>query len=173
MPGNLIVYRRSKIEGAGGAHQGQRCSALHIGAWLPVQSQYLSVQGRCDTLPCFLGVYWITQSLVMVIQQILINRHYDKIPMEKLIEQNRAKMNKKRARKVLPPLSDKATVNTKKLDVENKKKQDAQDRRNAKIQESTDYYNKQSAGSGSLASKANMVRDYNQKHNINTTRKKK
>ena len=127
----------------------------------------------CYTLPCFLGVYWITQSLVMIVQQILINRHYDKIPVEQLIAQNREKMNKKRAKKGLPPLSDKATVNTKKLDAENKKKMDARERRDAKIKESTEYYNNQTGGSGSLAAKANMVRDYNQKHNVNTTRKKK
>ena len=123
----------------------------------------------CISLPAFLGLYWVVQSVVMIIQQYFINRYYNKIPIEDLIKANIEKTNKKRAKKGLPPLSEKATMSTKKLNSADQKTDaelaEAKERRAAGIRQSTDYYNKKAGNSsGSLAAKANMVRDYNEKH---------
>ena len=123
----------------------------------------------CISLPAFLGLYWVVQSLVMIAQQYFINRHFDKIPIEDLIKANIEKTNKKRAKKGLPPLNEKAMMNTKKLNGAPEKTveevADAKEKRDAGIRQSTDYYNKRAgSSSGSLAAKANMVRDYNEKH---------
>ena len=122
----------------------------------------------CISLPAFLGFYWVIQSLVMIIQQYFINRYYDKIPMEELVKANIEKTNKKRAKKGLPPINANATVNTKKLNTPVKSAEEAAtdaERRAEGIRQSTDYYNKKAgSSSGSLASKANMVRDYNERH---------
>ena len=120
----------------------------------------------CISLPAFLGVYWIMQSLVMVIQQLIVNKHMSRYSVEDLIKQNIEKKNKKRAKKGLPPLNDKATINAKKIQQANAASAKAnlnKDERDAKIKESTQYYQNKSGG-GSLASKANMVREYNEKH---------
>ena len=131
---------------------------------MPVMSLFF-----CISLPAFLGFYWVIQSLVMIIQQYFINRYYEKIPMEDLIKANIEKTNKKRAKKGLPPISQNATVNTKKLNTPVKTAEEAAteaEKRAEGIRQSTDYYNKRAGGSsGSLASKANMVRDYNERHN--------
>ena len=124
----------------------------------------------CITLPAFLGFYWVIQSVVMIAQQFFINRHYDKIPVDELVKANIEKTNKKRAKKGLPPINQNATVNTKKLNTPVVKSAEEAamdaDRRAEGIRQSTDYYNKRAgSNSGSLAAKANMVRDYNERHN--------
>ena len=53
----------------------------------------------CFTMPTGLGLYWIASAVVRTIQQIVINRHLAKVPMEKLIEQNMEKAAKKREKK--------------------------------------------------------------------------
>ena len=118
----------------------------------------------CFTLPCFLGVYWVVQSLVMVVQQLIINKKFEKISVEEIIKENIAKTNKKRAKKGLPPISEKAAVNTKNIANEKKTKTEQDlEKRDEQIKDSTNYYNSRSAAPGSLAAKANMVRDYNER----------
>ena len=53
----------------------------------------------CITLPIGIGIYWITGSVFRIIQQMIMNRHMDKLDVEDLINENVAKAEKKRARK--------------------------------------------------------------------------
>ncbi len=121
----------------------------------------------CISLPAFLGLYWITQSVVMILQQLIVNKHLERYTVEDIIKQNIEKKNKKRAKKGLPPLNDKATINARKIQQQQQNanaKTVSKEERDAKIQESTEYYRSKSGGSGSLTAKANMVREYNEKH---------
>ena len=118
----------------------------------------------CISLPAFLGVYWIMQSVVMVLQQLIVNKHLSKVSIEDIIKQNIEKQNKKRAKKGLPPLNEKANVNARKIAPNGAGRNLDREKRDAKIQESTEYYRNKSVGSGSLAAKANMVKEYNEKH---------
>ena len=113
------------------------------------------------SLPAFLGIYWVVQSLVMVIQQYIINKKMDKIPVEDIIKENVAKQNKKREKKGLPPLSDKANINTRKVGEEPAQDNSA---REEQIKASTEYYNSKAASSGSLFAKANMVKEFNERN---------
>ncbi|MDK2807647.1 MAG: YidC/Oxa1 family rane protein insertase [Clostridiales bacterium] len=53
----------------------------------------------CLTLPVGLGIYWIAGALFRIIQQLVIDRHLDKMDVDALIEANREKQKKKRERK--------------------------------------------------------------------------
>ena len=128
----------------------------------------------CFTFPAFIGVYWITMSVVMIIQQVFINQWLKGLDVEEMIRKNVEKKNAKRAKKGLPPISERAMMATRKInnEVTRQAEQRAsqsekidQAMRDAKIKESTDYYNGKSAKPGSLAAKANMVKEYNEKHN--------
>jgi YidC/Oxa1 family membrane protein insertase len=57
----------------------------------------------CLSFPVGLGIYWISSAVVRSIQQIVINRHLNKIDMNDLINENLKKMEKKRAKAGLPP----------------------------------------------------------------------
>lgn len=129
---------------------------------MPLMSVFI-----CFSLPSFLGLYWVVQSVVMLLQQLAINKYMEKISVEDLIKQNIEKQNKKRAKKGLPPLSERANINTKKIaqpqSKEDRDKQIAE--RDAKIKSSTEYYNKKAADPNSLAARANMVRDFDERSN--------
>lgn len=121
----------------------------------------------CFSLPIGMGLYWIIGAVVRSIIQIIVNKHLDKIDIDEMIKQNVEKNNEKRRKAGLPPqqISSNALINTK--NVELKKEKTAEDK--AKIEQdmkdSTDYYNKNTEKPGSLASKAAMVKAYNEKNN--------
>ena len=122
----------------------------------------------CVSMPSGLGLYWIMGSVVQCIQQIFINKYMDKVDVEKLIAKNMDKVNKKRAKKGLPPKKvDPAAVTNYEEAVQRKEDEVARRGERAKeIKESTEYYN-QNAKPGSLAAKANMVKMYNEKNSKN------
>ena len=126
----------------------------------------------CFTLPAGMGLYWIAGSVVRSIQQIVINRHIDKIDIDELIKKNVDKRNKKLEKAGIDPktLNRNATlstknVNTNKYSMASKAQvKSSQSERDEAMKKSTEYYNS-NAKPGSLAAKANMVRQYNEKNN--------
>lgn len=117
------------------------------------------------SFPAFLGWYWFVQSLVTLVQQIIINKHLSKIPIEDMIKANLEKANEKRARRGLPPISEKANMSTRRMGgVVNNKEDMSQEEKEARLKEATEYYQSKAAAPGSLAAKANMVRDYNERN---------
>ena len=116
----------------------------------------------CITLPAAIGIYWATSSIIQIIQQGAIDFYYDHTDMDKIIEKQRKKVAKKKAkRKGKPTLQERmmgmdqtqgqstsgahnsnskvksaANINTKNVDL-------AQTRKNG----------------GSIASKANIVKE--------------
>lgn len=121
------------------------------------------------TLPIGMGLYWIAGSVFRCIQQLIINKYMDSIDMDQLIKSNVEKANKKREKKGLPPqkMSSLAKVNTRNIeDTKKDIKKDTSENKDEDIKKNTEYYNENSnAKKGSLASKANMVRQYNEKKN--------
>ena len=124
----------------------------------------------CFTLPSGIGIYWIAQSVFMIIQQWIINRHLSNIDIDEMVKKNMEKANAKRAKKGLPPqkITQSATVNLKQMQADEAKKEkeleEKKARTAAQVKESTEYYNKDPKP-GSLAAKAAMVKKYNEKHN--------
>ena len=121
----------------------------------------------CFSLPSAIGIYWVVQGAFQLVQQLIVNAHMNKIDVDDLIRRNVEKMNKKRARKGLPPanVSEKASVNLKALqareDAESKAKEDKISRNKKQMEASEAFYNSDPKP-GSLASKAGMVAKYNE-----------
>ncbi len=61
--------------------------------YMPLMSAFISF-----TVPAGLGLYWAMGSLVMWVQQILINKHLEHMDVEKFIAQNKAKAEKRAAK---------------------------------------------------------------------------
>ena len=102
----------------------------------------------CFSMPVGLGLYWITSAVVRTIQQVLINKALDKKSIDELVKANVEKAAKKNAKKDAVDsrtVAAMAQTNTKRKTTSNN---------------NVDSY-KQNAKPGSLASKANMVSDYN------------
>lgn len=117
----------------------------------------------CFTMPCSMGLYWVAGGAFRCVQQFFINKHFDKVDVDDLIQKNLEKVNKKRAKQGLPPKSLTAAAKTNTRQVESKEV--SKEERQEQIKKSTSYYNSASGNSGSLRSKANMVKQYNERNN--------
>lgn len=128
----------------------------------------------CLTLPAGMGLYWVIGAVVRSIQQVAINKHIDKMDIDAEIAKNIEKYNEKLRKQGIDPakLNAAARTNTKNINTKasyknntsvNKPARTAEEKA-AAIKESTEYYNK-NAKPGSLAAKANMVKQYNEKNN--------
>lgn len=122
----------------------------------------------CFTFASGIGLYWVAQSVFTIIQQVGINSYLNKISIDDLVQKNIEKTNKKRAKKGLPPAKvGNVDDMLKKMEEKEMKAENAQMAKIAKtkaiVEESNKYYN-DNAKPGSLASKANMVSKYNEKH---------
>ena len=143
---------------SGGAADTMAATMKSMNVMMPIMSAVF-----CFTLPVGMGIYWIIGAVVRSIQQLVVNKHIDKMDLDDIVKKNIEKANKKRAKKGLPPqkITNTAKLNTKTIDRPQPSKED----RAEKIQNATDYYkNTTKAKPGSLASKAQMVQQYNEKH---------
>lgn len=128
----------------------------------------------CFTLPSGMGLYWIVGAVVRCIQQVLINKHIDKMDIDEVIKKNEEKQKAKLAKAGIDSntVNRNATLNTKNVGTSSKSaiaskanlNKNAQDNEE-QVKKSTEYYNKNTEKPGSLASKANMVKQYNEKNN--------
>lgn len=116
----------------------------------------------CFSLPVGMGIYWVAGAVIRCIQQVIINKHLDKLDFDEIVEKNKekakAKMQKKK--EYVNQLSSKATVNTKNIGVNSNVSQ--KDKEEALKKAATSRSN---AKPGSLAEKANLVKQYNERNN--------
>ena len=119
----------------------------------------------CFTLPAGMGLYWIASALVRSVQQVILNKHFDKIDLDELIKKNLEKLNEKRAKQGLPParLNEKAIREAQVKPVDAEKLAAKRAATQESIKKATAYYN-DNAKPGSLASKANMVKKFEEKN---------
>ena len=117
----------------------------------------------CFSMPTGLGIYWAFSAIVRIVQQVLINKHLDKVPMDEEIKKNMEKAAKKlenkKAREA-EALKAMATTNTKHSGSKLSEKE-REDKLEAARKKSS------GASAGSLASKANMVNRYNESNKKN------
>ena len=130
----------------------------------------------CYSFAAGMGLYWIAGNVVRTIQQVIINKHIDKLDFDQIISQNKEKSAKKLEKMKLQQerMNAYAQMNTKNIQsqqpkksmqnkasvgsyVSEKEKNDAME--NAKSSETTTK-----TGSGSMFAKAGMVKQYNEKN---------
>ena len=119
------------------------------------------------TLPIGMGIYWISGSVIRSVQQIFINKHIDKMDIDEIIAKNTEKLEKKIEKQsgvTGAALNSAARMSTKTITEKSHTSTMSDAKREEAIKKSTEYYNK-GFKPGSLASKANMVRQYNEKNN--------
>jgi YidC/Oxa1 family membrane protein insertase len=121
----------------------------------------------CYTLPAGMGLYWIAGAVIRSIQQIFINRHIDKMDFAEVIKKNEAKAKKKMEKAGVNQqrLAKYADINTKTVSSRASERSNiSEDQKQKAIDKATAYYSK-GTKEGSIASKANMVKKYNEKSN--------
>lgn len=118
----------------------------------------------CFTLPAGMGIYWIAGAVIRSIQQVVINKHIDKMDFDSIIEKNKDKAAKKMEKNKIKTekMQQYANISTRNINV-NKYSNISDEEREAALKKANEYYSK-SAKPGSMAAKANMVREYNEKN---------
>ena len=119
------------------------------------------------TLPAGMGIYWIAGAVVRSVQQILINKHIDKMDFNAIIEKNKEKAAKKMEKKGLTnsKLKEYASVTQKAEITDNQKYSAMVSSDKEKVVKDAEEYYSANAKEGGIASKANMVKQYNEKNN--------
>ena len=126
---------------------------------MPLMSVYF-----CFTFASGIGIYWVAQSVVSAIQQYFINKKMEKLDINTLIKINIEKTNKKRAKKGLPPINEKAAEENYRKMQQQMEKMEAKrsvavEKTNSAVNASNEYYN-----TSSIADRARMVQQYNERH---------
>ena len=121
----------------------------------------------CFTVPVGLGIYWIAGAVVRCIQQFFLNKHFDKLDLDEIIKKNQEKAKKKREKMGIAEnqIREAARVNTKKI--ENTAKQSTVTSEQKELELEKAKAAKANAKAGSMAAKANMVKDFNERNNKN------
>lgn len=124
---------------------------------MPLMSLFI-----CFTVPVGLGIYWICSALVRGIQQFFVNRHIENLDLEAVMAKNEEKAKKKREKMGLSEDYIKKAAQIKTKSIDNKANVSVSAGTEEKLAKATEY--KANAKSGSLASKANMVKEFNERN---------
>lgn len=118
----------------------------------------------CFTFPFGIGIYWIIGSLVRTVQQLIINRHLNHMDMDAFIQKNKEKREKKMAKRgiISQNISQQARMNVRNIE-EPKRKTMAEKSESVKAV-SGYQYTVPKTKPGSLASKANMVAQFDEEN---------
>ena len=115
------------------------------------------------TVPLGLTVYWIIGAVVRTVQQVLLNKHFEKIDLNEIIEKNKEKAALKAEKRGIKRA---AIYNAANISTRNTLSSHASTDTKIKEEELEKAFQlRKTAKKGSLASMANMVEEYNNRNN--------
>ena len=147
-----LTILQMPTNGAGNDQMTQQMRTMNL--MMPLMSFFITF-----TVPAGLGLYWLTGGFIRAGQQFLLNRHFDKIDLDDIIEKNKEKAQQKKEKRGIrrEQLMQTATMNTRKSLSERA----ALGSDNEEVLEKAAEY-RNNAKPGSLAAKANLVREFNE-----------
>ena len=156
----LSVQLSTKLNSVGNTADNPMAGSMKImNFMMPLMSVYM-----CYILSSGLGIYWVAGSLVMMLQQIFINLHLKKIDVNDIIEKNKEKAAQKaEKRKAKEGINRDKILEASKVNAKNVSQSSGMSaaEKEEKIRKAREAMSKKE---GSLASKANMVNDYNKRN---------
>lgn len=157
---NLKLMPQAATQNGNNDNNAMASSMKTMNTVMPLMSAFF-----CFTVPVGLGIYWIASSVVRSIQQLLINRHLNKMNIDDLVNENMKKMEAKRAKEGLPPqkITNQAHQSARNINKIEKGMSGTDEANRAKKVEEA-YKNASHAKAGSITAKANLVRDYEERN---------
>ncbi len=113
----------------------------------------------CFTLPCGMGIYWISGSIIRSIQQVIINKYIDKMDLDAIIEKNKKKYEEKQKKQGLSRGNEIKKLSSK----NNSSSKLSEKEREEKIEKAKKFYSEHSKA-GSISEKIKMVDEYNKQN---------
>ena len=120
----------------------------------------------CFIFPVGIGIYWVIGAVIRCIQQLVINRKMEQMDMEELVRHNQEKMKKKMEKRGVSAqqINQQARMNARNIQAPDKTSGLSQEEKAAQRKKATEYYNNANVKPGSLAAKANMVKQFDEKN---------
>ena len=121
----------------------------------------------CFSFPVGIGIYWVIGAVIRSIQQVVLNKKMDTMDMEEYIRKNQEKMKKKMEKRGYNPqqINQQARMNVKNIQQPQQQKPGLTAEEKAeRMKKSTEYYKNTEYKPGSLAAKANMVKQFDEKN---------
>ncbi len=116
-------------------------------------------------LPVGVGIYWIAGSVIRSFQQFLLNKHFDKMDLEKVIKENQAKAAAKNKKKIEKKgVAGEQIANAAKVSTRNIQYKSMADKAASVSHKDIKQDTGKKYKEGSMASKANLVKDFNNKN---------
>lgn len=157
---NLKLMPQAATQNGNDDNNAMASSMKTMNTVMPLMSAFF-----CFTFPVGLGIFWIASAVVRSIQQLLINRHLNKMNIDDLVNENMRKMEAKRAKEGLPPqkITNQAHQSAKNINKVEKGMSGTDEANRAKKVEEA-YKNASHAKAGSITAKANLVRDFEERN---------
>ena len=136
-------------------------SMKSMNTFMPIMSAVF-----CFSFPVGIGIYWVIGAVIRCIQQLVINRKMEQMDMEDLIRRNQEKMKKKMEKRGVSAqqINQQARMNARNIQAPDKTSGLSQEEKAAQRKKATEYYNNANVKPGSLAAKANMVKQFDEKN---------
>ena len=135
--------------------------SMNMNTFMPIMSAVF-----CFTFPVGIGIYWVIGAVIRCIQQLVINRKMEQMDMEDLVRRNQEKMKKKMEKRGVSAqqINQQARMNARNIQAPDKTSGLSQEEKAAQRKKATEYYNNANVKPGSLAAKANMVKQFDEKN---------
>ena len=136
-------------------------SMKSMNTFMPIMSAVF-----CFTFPVGIGIYWVVGAVIRSIQQLVINRKMEQIDMEELVRHNQEKKKKQMEKRGVSAqqINQQARMNARNIQTSVKSSGLSQEEKEAQRKKATEYYNNANVKPGSLAAKANMVKQFDEKN---------
>ena len=159
-----LMPQPARNDNADDAASSMASSMKMMNTTMPIISAWL-----CFSLPSGMGLYWIAGSVIRSIQQIVINKQFDKMDFDEIIRKNADKSAKKmeKMKKNQELINAYASMSTKSI----QKKANVNSGEAIENDNSSSNHSESVASSttntkpGSITSKANLVKQYNERNN--------
>ena len=136
-------------------------SMKSMNTFMPIMSAVF-----CFSFPVGIGIYWVVGAVIRSIQQLVINRKMEQIDMEELVGHNQEKKKKQMEKRGVSAqqINQQARMNARNIQTSAKSSGLSQEEKEAQRKKATEYYNNANVKPGSLAAKANMVKQFDEKN---------
>ena len=136
-------------------------SMKSMNTFMPIMSAVF-----CFSFPVGIGIYWVIGAVIRCIQQLVINRKMEQMDMEELVRHNQEKMKKQMEKRGVSAqqINQQARMNARNIQAPDKTSGLSQEEKAAQRKKATEYYNNANVKPGSLAAKANMVKQFDEKN---------
>lgn len=136
-------------------------SMKSMNTFMPIMSAVF-----CFSFPVGIGIYWVIGAVIRCIQQLVINRKMEQMDMEDLVRRNQEKMKKKMEKRGVSAqqINQQARMNARHIQAPDKTSGLSQEEKAAQRKKATEYYNNANVKPGSLAARANMVKQFDEKN---------